>query len=386
MPTYSYFVVDLLDMMKMMEPESESDLAAPAQPQVEIVEDNNDGQKEDMDSVDKNKDESDAEEEDSNDESSVAKVNKWEATAMVINVYAGDPIVLLPAAFAFSGFSAAIIITAVAFVAALTAYQLIDGMQRAGTTDVYLYAEKASGRFGRLLMAVVYSLTFVLYNVWEQMLMYETVFGILDTVMVDYDHRFGHSLIIAIATVSTLFLIGVDVFYPTSAKWVGIIGTILTIILILSILSLSGIAIRENNVNGVEMQYDFFVQQTAFGAVIMATGNFAGAGNLPVIYERMKNPKEFRFVIIVSHVFLAAFYSLIGAVAYVALGPEAGYYANVLQKMQINSHVEHMASIVFVLVVFYLKSALVQVGESVTVVIITIHFHLNLSSSFSFLL
>lgn len=367
----------------MMESE-ESGLAAPTQLQdevLEIVEDNNDGQKEDMDSVDKNK-ESDAEDEDSN-ESTVVKVNKWEAIAMVINVYAGDDIILLPAAFAFSGFSAAMMITVTAFIAGLTAYQLIDGMQRVGTTDAYVYAEKASGSFGRCLMAIVYTLAFALYNVWEQMLMYETTFSILDVFTGNYDHTIGHSLIVTTATVAALVLIGVDVFYPTSAKWVGIIGTILSLFIILSIFSLSGIAIRENNVNGVEMQYDFFVRQTAFGAVIMAAGNFAGAPTLPIIYEQMKNPKEFTFVIIVCHVFFAVLFSLIGAVAYVALGRSAGDYDNILHTMLMNGHVEHNAFMVFVLVSFYLKCVLVQVGKSVTVVamkLITISFHLNLSS------
>ena len=92
-------------------------------------------------------------------------ITKWEAIFMVINIYVGSPIVTLPAAFAYAGYSAAIIIPLMAVISGLCAFQLVDGMQRAGTSDIYVYAKKASGRFGMYSMVAVYTAAYMIATV-----------------------------------------------------------------------------------------------------------------------------------------------------------------------------------------------------------------------------
>ena len=92
-------------------------------------------------------------------------ITKWEAIFMVINIYVGSPVVTLPAAFSYAGYSAAIIIPLMAVISGLCAFQLVDGMQRAGTSDIYVYAKKASGRFGMYSMVAVYTAAYMIATV-----------------------------------------------------------------------------------------------------------------------------------------------------------------------------------------------------------------------------
>ena len=71
-------------------------------------------------------------EQDAGGEEDAPTITKWEAIFMVINIYVGSTLVILPASFAYAGYAAAIIIFLMAGFSGLCAYQLVDGMQRAG--------------------------------------------------------------------------------------------------------------------------------------------------------------------------------------------------------------------------------------------------------------
>ena len=113
-----------------------------------------------------------------------------------------------------------------------------------------------------------------------------------------------------------MILVGIDVYIPASAKYIGICGTSLIIIIVILIFANLGITIHENRSMGYEVAHDFFRASTVFGSVVLSIGNFVEAGSLPCIYARMEKPKDFKFVLVVCFSFFALFYPLIGVVAY----------------------------------------------------------------------
>ena len=289
-------------------------------------------------------------------------ITKWEAIFIVINVYVGITVVVIPAAFAYAGYSAAIIIALMAVFSGLCAYQLVDGMQRAGTSDIYVYAQKASGRFGMYTMVAVYTLAYMIATIQVQMLTYASSNNILHMYGVNFDSFLGRALTVLLPTLIVLVLLGIDVFIPASAKYIGMCGTAMIVIIVILIFANLGITIHENNSMGVEVVHDFFRASTAFDSVVLAIGNFVEAGALPCIYARMEKPKDFKFVLVTSFTFFAICYPLIGAVAYYALGNDIQNYANVLDYMAAVKS-EPSALLAVTTGVFYAKIVLVQVSR-----------------------
>lgn len=288
-------------------------------------------------------------------------ITKWEAIFMVINIYVGSPVVTLPAAFAYAGYSAAIIIALMAVFSGLCAYQLVDGMQRAGTSDIYVYAQKASGKVGKYMMVGVYTAAYMIYTIQVQMLMYACSNDILKMYGVNYYSTLGRAITVALPTLIVLILVGIDVFIPASAKYIGICGTALIVVIVILIFANLGITIHENHSMEYEVAHEFFRASTAFGSVVLSIGNFVEAGSLPCIYARMEKPKDFKFVLVVCFSFFALFYPLIGVVAYHALGNDIQNYVNVLDYLVMEISSDPSALLAVTTGIFYVKIALVQV-------------------------
>ena len=136
----------------------------------------------------------------------------------------------------------------------LCAYQLVDGMQRAGTSDIYVYAQKASGKFGKYMMVAVYTAKYTITTIKVQMLMYACSNDILQMYGVNYYSTLGRALTVALPTLIVLVLVGIDVFIPASAKYIGICGTVLIIIIVILIFANLGITIHGK----YEVAHDFF--------------------------------------------------------------------------------------------------------------------------------
>ena len=201
----------------------------------------------------------------------------------------------------------------------------------------------------------------MIFTVLVQMMMYACSNDILNMYGVDYDSTLSRALTVALPTFVVLVLIGIDVFIPASAKYIGMFGTAMILIIVILIFANVGIAIHENNSKGVEVMHDFFRTSTAFGSVVLAINNFVEAGSLPCIYARMEKPEDFKFVLVTCFSFFALFYPLIGAVAYYALGNDLQNYANVLDYMCNQCH-GSSALLAATTGIFYAKIAFVQVS------------------------
>ena len=194
--------------------------------------------------------------------------------------------------------------------------------------------------------------------------MYACSNDILHMYGVDYDSTLGRALTVALPTSIVLVLLGIDVFIPASAKYIGMFGTTMIMIIIILIFANLGITIHENNAMGVDVAHDFFRASTAFGSVVLSIGNFVEAGSLPCIYARMEKPEDFKFVLLACFSFFGLFYPLIGVVAYYALGNDIQNYANVLDYMTVVQS-KPSALLAATTGIFYAKIAFVQVSLAI---------------------
>ena len=122
------------------------------------------------------------------------------------------------------------------------------------------------------------------------MLMYACSNDILQMYGVNYYSTLGRALTVALPTLIVLILVGIDVYIPASAKYIGICGTSLIIIIVILIFANLGITIHENRSMGYEVAHDFFRASTAFGSVVLF-GNFVEAGSFPVFMLEWRNQK-----------------------------------------------------------------------------------------------
>ena len=211
-------------------------------------------------------------------------------------------------------------------------------------------------------MVTVYTAVYMIATIKVQMLMYACSNDILQMYGVNYYSTLGRALTVAFPTLIVLILVGIDVYLPASAKYIGICGTVLIIIIVILIFANLVITIHENHSMGYEVAHDFFRASTAFGSVVLSIGNFVEAGSLPCIYARMEKPQDFKFVLVVCFSFFALFYPLIGGVAYYSLGNDIQKYANVLDYMCTKCTGLPSALLAVTTGIFYVKIALVQVS------------------------